>query len=232
MRCIASIVSCLALAGAAGCYRSSTPAEPAAPAVITAAPSVAWSDGRFEATRLPAVSADGAVVVIAIRDQDGARGSPNLRLELRARSGTAIAKHVVLTVEEADRRAPDAMGARIPAANRWLADQHAARRFVPLVALENASGGDLAGRGDVQVEFNAERFTLEHAGKLVVDRATPADWLATPRPPTSTGMVCENFPFIRAVAVAVEHRIAVLTIGYRGTDLCWEPDDTQHVVAW
>jgi hypothetical protein len=32
--------------------------------------------------------------------------------------------------------------------------------------------------------------------------------------------------------VNLEHKVAILTIGYTGTDTCWEPSDAPHVVAW
>lgn len=230
----AAIVCCLALAG---CYRSSEPvASEAAPPPESRPPRVAWSGDAFQTARLPAVSADGRVVLIAIRDKDGARGLANLRLELRDRSGAALAKHVALTVEEAEQIAPDAIGDRAAAANRWLADQHRARNLVPLRVLEVQPGDGIASahraaRGDLSADWRANRFVVEQGHRTLLVRETPADWLAKPRSPSSAGP-CANPAFLGGAAVSVEHRIAVLTIAYGGTDLCWEPDDTQHVIAW
>lgn len=235
MRWIASIVCCLALAG---CYRGGEPPmNGGSSAPPPAAPAIALGDNDvFQIDRLPAVSADGARVLIAIIDQDGARGTPNLRLELRDRSDTALAKHVVLSVEE-DGVEPAALAPRIAAANRWLTEQHAAHRFAPLPVLQVLpdEGGIVwqhRAQGDrIDVDWSEKRLVIEHGGQRIVDRATPATWLAKPRPASGAGP-CENPAFLRGAAVSVERRIALITIGYGGTDLCWEPDDAYRIVAW
>src|SRR5688572_22985167 len=97
--------SLLPLLAASGCYRSSgAPIEGRAAASAPAgpAPRLVWIDSGFETSRLPAASADGAAVLIGIRDDDGGRGNPNYRFELRDRRDARTAEHVVLTAPEAD----------------------------------------------------------------------------------------------------------------------------------
>lgn len=230
---------------AAGCYRSAeAPAEglAAAPAPAGPAPRLAWIEHGFDAARLPAVSADGAAVLIGIRDADGARGNPNYRLELRDRRDARLAAHVVLAADEADAMF-DADGKaaeldrRIAAANRWLAAQHAARRFVPLRRLEVEPGEEIASAsratgGELTVEWRPSRLTIARAGRPLLDRATPATWLARERPRGAGLGPCHNPAFLGGAAVDLAREIALVTIQYGGTDLCWEPDAVHHVVAW
>jgi hypothetical protein len=132
----------------AGCWAShASPPAPAntkvAPAVATAPPSVSVdaSDGTsFKTPRLPAVSADGSRVLLAIQDSDGARGNPNLRLELRDRNDRVVETQVVLRIEEGgdnpSGQAPVVdVKARAAAANKWLAQLHARLAFEPLKPL-------------------------------------------------------------------------------------------------
>src|SRR5437762_6138577 len=134
--------SLLLLLAAAGCYRSpGPPAEDRAPAPAGPAPRLEVEATTFKLSRAPAVSADGAAVLIGIQDSDGPRGYANYRLELRDRRDAKIAGQTVLTVDEAESMfgpegATAKLAPRIAAANRWLEEQHAAKRFAPLRELE------------------------------------------------------------------------------------------------
>ncbi len=239
MRC-----SWLLLLAAAGCYRSSgAPLEgPAASAPAGPAPKLSWVDNGFEVQRLPAASADGAAVLLGIHDDDGARGHPNYRFELRDRRDAKLAEHVVLTVDEAETLF-DAGGKtaeldrRIAAANRWLSEQHAARRLVPLRGLGIEPGEELASTfratgGGVTIEWRESRLRIEHAGKALLEAPTPKTWLVEDRPMGDGETACGNPAFLGGAAISLDHKLAVLTIEYGGTDMCWEPNDQHHVVAW
>jgi hypothetical protein len=238
----------VAAAGAASCYRSSpapvdgraAPTAPAGPAPrltieATASPT-------FDTSGLPAVSADGAAVLFGIQNHDGGRGNPNYRFELRSRGDAKIAAHTVLTVDEADSMyGADGVSAeleqRVAAANRWLAEQHAARRFVPLTKLEALPGEQIASSfratgGGVTVEWRQNRLTIAQGGKPILERATPTSWLAKPRTVSGGDLTCENPAFLDGAAVSLEHKLALIVVGYGGTDTCWEPEDQHHVVAW
>jgi len=242
----------LLLLVAAGCYQgtgcyhgaSAPPAGGPGPAAAPAGPPprLAWTGHELDASRLPAVSADGAAVLIGIEDNDGGRGNPNYRLELRDRLDAKIDRHTVLTVDEVD-ALYDAdgnlrgMDDRIAEANRWLADQHTVRRFTPLTELEVETGDDIAwafratGHG-VTIEWKDSRVTIAQGGRTLVSRPTPPSWLAERRLRGSGGGTCENPAFLGSAAVSVEHKVALLTISYSGNDLCWEPSNAPHVVAW
>jgi hypothetical protein len=236
--------SMLLVSAIAGCFRSSPAPEgrPAPTAPAGPAPRLTINQSTFETSRLPAVSADGAAVLIGIQNHDGGRGHPNYRFELRGRDDAKLAGHTVLTVDEAESMI-DAGGPtpkleeRIAAANRWLAEQHAARRFVPLDKLEVQPGEKIASSfratgGGVTVEWRGSRLTIAQGGKPLLERATPPTWLAKDRERPGGLGPCHNPAFLDGAAVSLEHKIALIVVGYGGTDTCWEPEDQHHVVAW
>lgn len=230
---------------AAACYRSSD-APPTGPGPsgppAGPPPTLAWAEYSFETTRLPAVSADGAAVLLGLEDNDGGRGNPNFRFELRDRGDARIGGHPVLTAAEYDQLqgtdgAPRGLDERVDAANRWLAAQDTERRFAPLAELEVETGDEIAtpfratGQG-VTIEWRAGRVTIAEAGKQLVSRETPATWYAPRYPRGSGGETCDNPAFLGAAWIDLPHKLALLTIRYSGNDLCWEPSDAPHVVAW
>lgn len=232
----------LFLAAAAGCYRSSGVTFPRQ-TPIGPAPRLAWVDNGFETTRVPAVSVDGTFILLGIADDDGGRGNPNYRFELRDRRDATLATHTVLTADEADTLfdaggMTDELKQRIAAANRWLEEQHAARPTEPLPQLalepaeEIASTFRATGGGGLVVEWRENQLTITHGGKPLVQRPTPATWLAPERPMPGGTETCHNPAFLGAAAVSPEHRVALLRIEYGGTDTCWEPNDAHRVVAW
>jgi hypothetical protein len=234
--------SLLLLLAAAGCYRdTAAPTDHRAAAPAGPPPTLAWTDQGFEAARLPAVSADGAAILIGLKDNDGGRGNQNYRLELRDRRDALVAKQVVLTVDEAESMfdadgKTAALDQRIAGANRWLTEQHAARRFTPFTGLEVEAGDELgsasrATGGGVTVEWKDGRLTIAQAGKTLVSQATPDSW-GSSSAKISEDMTCENRAYLGGAAIDLEHRVALVTIRYTGTDMCWEPSDAPHVIAW
>jgi hypothetical protein len=196
-------------------------------------------------TRLPAVNADGREVLLPTQDTDGGRGNPNLRVVIKDRADVEVGKHVVLTVEEAGPmfdggdKHPE-LDQRIAAANRWLGEQNTARRLVPLAPLEVERSEEMAssfratGRS-VTLEWKQNRVTIVQDGKPLVDRATPATWLVADRPMypgAGADEICHNPAFLGSASIDASRKIAVLVITYSGTDSCWEPPATHHVVAW
>lgn len=229
----------------AACYRSSD-APPATPGPGDVPPgpppTLAWTGHQFESTRLPAVSADGTAVLLGLEDNDGGRGNPNYRFELRDRRDAKLAGHPVLSVDEVEALQDGegnlrGMDVRIAAANRWLTEQNAARRFTPLAELDVETGDEIAtafratGHG-VTLEWKPNHVTITLGGKPLVARDTPPSWNADRRPRGSGGEVCENPAFLGAAWVSLPHKLAILTISYAGNDLCWEPSNAPHVIAW
>ncbi len=241
------------LAAACGSSTRSTAIGNAASAgPVGPAPTIGWqtSDGDwggdFTVSGAPAIAADGASVLIASQGEDGARGAPNLTLEVRGRDDRAIATRVVLTADQAvgdESQEPVPPKPDIAGANTWLAAQHAQAGFAPLAVAEvKAEGEDdftagswTAASGAVAVRFDASaRLVITVDGAPVVDRAMDA-WETKPYPMyagAGPDEQCTNPIALREAYLDATHRVAVLMVSYRGTDTCWEPDSQYHVVAW
>jgi hypothetical protein len=228
---------------AAGCYRSTdtpTGAPKPAPVFTTPAPRIEWADQSFLAPQLPAVSTDGTAVLIGLSDNDGGRGNPNYRLEIRDRRDAKLLEHIVLDAEEVESLYDkngnlSGIEDRVDQANGWIKKQHATRGFVPIPQLETESTGDITttfratGHG-ITLEWQKGRLTILHGGVALVGQATPSSWYAPRR--KAGDLVCNNPARLEAAAVSVEHEIAVVTLAFMGNDTCWEPSDAPHVVAW
>ncbi|MCE9580281.1 MAG: hypothetical protein K8W52_44600 [Deltaproteobacteria bacterium] len=193
------------------------------------------ASGVFALTGLPAVSADGTVVLLPIEEVVAGPLAPNLTLVEKGRDDHEIATLVVMTVAEAT--GETAAPKDVPGANRWLAEQHQAHDWRPLTAFpepEPSEEGtpDHLAQGDVAVDWNEGHLTVTAGGKTVVD-GKHDDWLAP-----STQMCpdceeqCSNPSKLAGVAGDLAHRLLVVTIGYHGTDSCWEPSPQVHVVSW
>lgn len=229
---------------------SSPPATPIAsttPAPLSPAPSILWIDNQLVERRLPAIAADGTVVVIGIEKPDGARGNPNYRLELRGRDDRTQWSNDVLTVEEVDSGAFfDESGPlpplreRIARANEELERLHAKHRLEPMkdLSLENdrdASLVDQTARGaNLAIAWRADHVVITDDrgdGKTVLlDLPAPRTWLAAPS--RSNTHACANPAYLDESWAAPDHRLVVITVNYEGTDMCWEPDAQLHVVTW
>ena len=229
---------------------SSTPANTAAATTAPAgpAPVVAFGTSEFATPHLPAVSRDGARVLLAIQDHDGGRGYPNLRLELRDREDLVVATHVVLSVEEADGYLEDQViqakvKPRLEAANAWLVEQHRALGLSPLTAMTVERGPEADGpqerlaqqrtarAADHSLTWDGGVVQIASTSAKLLDRKTPGDWLAKSRD-LGDGFVCHNAAYVEGAAIDPAHRVAVLEVGYTGTDTCWEPNFQHHVIAW
>ncbi len=219
---------------------TTTPANVAAPTTITstAAPEVRHDATGFQAIGLPAIQRDGQRVVLAQLDADGARGHRNLRLVIKDRSDAELESMVVMTVDEqelldAEMQATPALRTRLEAANKLLAALHTTHTLVPLFGLQtdanriapaditHVTGENLA------IEWSiAGHLKITSNGLVVLERDEPT-WLARPR---RGG--CTNAAYVDAAHAAPSAKLVVLSIGYRGDDACWEPDNQLHVVAW
>lgn len=217
------------------------------------APTVTWQaddgtdwGGDFAVSGTPALAADGGSVLIARQGEDGARGAPNLALEVRGRDDRATATRVVLTADQAvgdESQEPVPPKPDVDGANAWLAAQHAKAGFAPIAVAEVTADGEgfldssqwRVAAGAIALSFDASaHLVVTDGGKAVVDR-TMDGWLVKPYAPydgASADEFCDNPIALREAYVDAAHRIAVLLVAYRGTDTCWEPDSEYHVVAW
>lgn len=113
----------LLLIAACSAPATSPPSHIAAPraAPTTAPPLVTFESMRLDATRLPAISADGSLVIHTEIDGDGGRGNPNLALVVKDRQDHERERIVVVTANDAegqyDERGPsEGLEARIAVA--------------------------------------------------------------------------------------------------------------------
>jgi hypothetical protein len=211
------------------------------------APTIAWDDHHLVDRLLPAIAADGSVVVLGIEDPDGARGNPNFRIELRGRNDKTRWTHQVLTVQDVesgtffDESGPLApLRDRIATANAELARLHTNLHLVPLpkMTIERSDNAPLADQtahgGNLVVAWKANHIIVTDErgdGKAVLaDVLAPATWLAAPS--RSNTHECVNPAYLDQAWAAPERRLVVITVEYEGTDACWEPDAQPHVVAW
>lgn len=238
--------ACVVVIAACGSPAQVRPLEGRAttPAPSTPAPYVLrGGDYGLTAEGLPATAGDGRAVVIAVRDSDGLRGLPNLTVVVRDRRDALVADKVVLSVAEADQMLDDASGAnpaldaRIAAANAWLRDLHATHRLVPLTRLEPDAGYTPSERrratgGDVTVAWIDDTLRITRGETLLVSRNTPKTWLVDDYP-IGTGDTCSHPAYLGGAAIDLARAIAVVTISYAApSDMCDEPSDVHHVIAW
>lgn len=209
---------------------STAPAPLPSHAVSRAAPStpppeVAFANMQLVATGLPAIAADGRLVVHTVIDGDGGRGNPNLALVVRDRNDREIERFVVVTANESegqfDEHGPSpALAAKLAAANTRLASLHDANDLRPLTSEH------------LVVDLGA-RLTVRARGTVVVDVATPAKWSSPDKPMCSTCReACAHPMFLGGAHANIAHTIVLVTVSYTGTDLCPEPVSEHHVITW
>jgi hypothetical protein len=222
----------------------STPLSQAAlpPERATPAPSIGWKDGAFTTTGLPAIARGGEVIALAIRDNDQARGFPNLRIEIRDRHDATVWKVPVLVPNEYEQVSPDGtltpqLGLRIGHANAELARLHGVHDFVPMHALEllpPVDGDPHLATGDgIDVDWDTDHLhVFRHNADRDITSRDGRGWLEPDHAPCPKCDVCKNPAFLAAVFHAPEINAVLVEIGYKGTDTCWQPSDAFHVVAW
>lgn len=191
---------------------------------------------------MPAVAADGALVVAAFRESDGERGLPNLTVIIKDRSDAEVARHVVLSVAEADGMLADAAGNnpqlddRVARANAWLAERHARHRFAAMTVLEPVATPHPADRrtathGSLAVSWEPSRLRIRDGATELVARDTPASWL--PENVTLGTDVCRRTPYLGGAAIDRGRGIAVVTIStVTDSDRCLPATDQHHVIVW
>lgn len=84
------------------------------------------------------------------------------------------------------------------------------------------------------------RLSLTPAGHAEIVRNNPA-WRFEPTADearelgksSEDGKVrCYNPAMLRSASIDLPHRVALVVVGYRGNDSCWEPNDDHVVVTW
>ena len=194
---------------------------------------------------LPAVSDDGKLVAVAIRLADGARGNDNLTLGLIDIGGDRLVDSVVIV----DAENPDQPGraAREAAAQALLA-KHLWHQLRPLElradpdapVRQGGVGGPVQARlavgQGIRVSYREPVLAVRQgprSGREIFRRAERR--FSAPAGPRCKG--CEDCPAplasLQAASVDLATGVLLLEIGYDGgTDVCWEPEQTFHVVRF
>lgn len=187
------------------------------------APHIAWGQDRFAWTGLPAIARDRTLGVVPLVDNDGGRGFPNLRLEIRDKFDQTTQGINVLNPNEYERLLPDGkpgkqLEERIATANQQLQALHDAHDLIEMKVVDAAAMG---------VKYEDSKLTL--ANGRVID-GTP--WKAVAGKRCAQCEPCENPEFLKDVYAAPGIDAIVVDIAYRGTDTCWEPGDQWHLIVW
>lgn len=187
------------------------------------APQIAWSRDRFAWTKLPAIARDRSLGVVPLVDNDGGRGFPNLRIEIRDKFDQTTQGINVLTPNEYERLVPDGkpnkqLDERIATANQQLRALHDQHDLVEMKVVDAAAAG---------VRYENSKLTL--ANGRVID-GTP--WKAKAGKRCEECEPCENPEYLKNVYAAPGIDAVVVDIAYHGTDSCWEPGDQWHLIVW
>lgn len=221
------------------------PAAPSAPAPEEASAPVAprGAPRVVSLADLPAISDDGRVVAAALRVSDGARGADNLALGLfDVRTGRTTDKVVIDDPDDPGkpgRAQREASAARLLARRLWVPLVRYALREDPTAPLRAGGVGaefrnDLAeGEGLVVAYHEPVLAVREAAGRLLLRRREPS--FSLPGGSHCKGCVDCPAPLANMSAVFGDraHRVLFVIVGYHGgTDVCWEPDETFHVIRF
>jgi hypothetical protein len=241
-----ALIAAAVLAGC-GSGGSTSPAQPAAVAELPAEranppPSIDWKNGTFVTEGLPAIARGGEVVVLAYRDNDSARGFPNLRIELRDKHDATVWKVPVMLPTDYEHLAPGGtptpdLARRIGHANAELARLHGVHDFVPMHPLEvlKAADGDphLATGDGIDVDWDVDHLhVFRHNSDRQIVTREGSHWLEPDHQSCAACDVCHNAAFLAAVYHAPTITSVLVELGFKGTDACWQPSDQFHVVAW
>ena len=232
----------LALILLAGCHTppAHTPTVTAGPPAHVGCPVAPDTEGEcsYESTGLPALTTDGKLVLHAEQDEDGGRGAPNFRVVARRVADDSVAGELLVE---------PAVDERIPAADRDanLDKANAALALLPATALTlyprdcEQDGGEpgcrdkaqdaplTASVGPLVVAYGEPKLRVTRDGKVLLEQDMPA-WSA---PPQGSGEdACTNPAHLGGVWADVGRGVLLVKISYSGTDSCWEPSSSYHVV--
>jgi len=199
------------------------------------APRIEWvaAENRLVATGLPAASRDGKLAAVWVYGGDGGRGYPNAHVELRDGDDRLVQTIPVVAANDWERLAPDGkpgpeLDKHIAEVNHELARLHGHYDLVAMSPLK-VMREDFAIGDDLLVGWTGDR--LDVVRKPAPD--APDQRLA--RVHTEAWQVhdtCEHPAYFGGVWHVDPIRLVVVDVRYRGTDTCWEPADSWHVVTF
>jgi hypothetical protein len=236
---VKSLFALLLVACGAGATPSPTlkgSAEPPPRATPTGpAPSISFADDRFELHGFPAIARDRRVVALPVTDSDGGRGYPNLRIELRFESDKTFETIQVMDSNHcetlvANGEATPALRRRLDKANARLRELHAQTDLVTMLPGEDLQSEFVVNTTyEVRYDGSSVRLVLDADHSFSFQHA---DWKAPKRTSCNGCAPCENPEHLAQVFYADGINAIVVGFEYEGTDLCWEPARSLHVLTW
>jgi hypothetical protein len=188
----------------------------------------------------PAVSRDGSLILVPYRAEDGAYGRANLVLRVSNRRGKIVKQQLVQSADQCG-----AGGCQPEAAAPLQKPELAAIAFLeelqrrsdlqPMVPYDRANDRrlaiELSATGTLTIKPEGHAAVTRHNAAWRTER-TPQQERQLQRASERGELSCFNAAELRDVWVDLPRRVAVVTIGYHGSDSCWEPDSDVAVVAW
>lgn len=202
--------------------------------------------GAWTFTGIPAVARGGEVTLVPTEEQSMFTAERNPILDLEVRNRTDHTTQTIKVKGVGGFVPPEEVPAReklreqdVAAANKQLAALHDEHDFVPMheLAMQGQEEADtepyrhIAIGDDLVVDWRGDHlrvFQHDAKGKLLVD-VDGLGWAAPPQPPPDA---CSNPDYLEAIYHAPGINTVVVKISYKGTDSCWEPAPTFHVVSW
>lgn len=210
--------------------------EPPPPAQrTTPAPSISYGDDRFELHGFPAIARDRRIVALPVTESDGGRGYPNLRIELRFESDKTFETIPVMDSNDyetlvANGEATPELRRRLDKANARLRELHEQSDFVTMLPGENLETEFVVNTTyEVRYDGSSVRLVLDADHSFSFEHA---DWKAPKRTTCNGCAPCENPEHLAQVFYADGINAIVVGFEYEGTDLCWEPARSLHVLTW
>lgn len=230
------------------------PAAPPPPALPAPPPADVASEPAADPVwgAVPSVTADGNQIFVPYRGADGARGEANLSFDVWDRRGKLVRGQIVQSTEqwdtEGDAQVRRAVEEQHRAAATLLEElARAGLQPLPPDRFEHVSDARLtytvngADRPAVAIELSPTgTLTFTPAGHPSIVRRSRY-WRSVPTAQEARALQqawdagrdgCYNPALLRGAQVDLQRRVAVVTIGYRGNDTCWESDDAYIVLAW
>ncbi|MCB9561540.1 MAG: hypothetical protein H6708_14125 [Kofleriaceae bacterium] len=189
----------------------------------------------FTWTGLPAITADGADLVVADVSDDGARANPNLSLIVKDRADAVVERQVILDPDHQDGDWRTAL----TEANHYLDTLNATRDLHPMTAMvDDPEAGVSTARGaGYDLVWDETHVYVRRGDDVIVDREQPS-WATGVSPAcdpqvSPTGGADWTWPSrIEGAWIDAERKVVLFRLVFLGSDACWEPDGAFHVVGW
>ncbi|MFN0247405.1 MAG: hypothetical protein ACKV2T_11005 [Kofleriaceae bacterium] len=183
---------------------------------------------------VPAITQDGATIIVPYVFDDGARGSENLTILAFDRAGAIVQRIPVVDVDNG------------PVAGGEAAKKKLYAAMKPILAMTELHRRDY--RNETHGTYDGLTIVFSEWGTLIVSpkgakpvRRSNRAWRTKPTRAQQAAMdkahaageiECFNRAKIGAVWIDVKRRAAVVYVAYHGNDSCWGSDGEPVVFTW